>query len=55
MARLSKIHLITSVDELKDTLSEIDEQSISASKKAQKKRVIKRANKCSEKSVSREH
>lgn len=35
-ARLSKIHLITSVDELKGALSEIDEESISAAKKAQK-------------------
>ena len=46
-ARLSKIHVIASMDELKDALSEIDEQSISASKKAQKKRVTTRANKCS--------
>ena len=41
-ARLSKIHLITSVDELKGALSEIDEESISAAKKAQKKRVLLR-------------
>ena len=41
-ARLSKIRMITSMDELKDALSEIDEQSISASKKAQKKRVLLR-------------
>ena len=39
-ARLSKIHLIASIDELKDALSEIDEQSISATKKAQQKRVL---------------
>ena len=39
-ARLSKIHLIKSVAELKASLSEIDEQSISTSKKAQKKRII---------------
>ena len=36
--RLSKVHLITSMDELKGMLSEIDEESISAVKKGQKKR-----------------
>lgn len=40
--RLSKIHLITSVDELKGMLSEIDEESISAKKKGQKKRALLR-------------
>ena len=35
-ARLSKIQLITSMDELKGVLSEIDEESISAAKKRQK-------------------
>ena len=40
--RLSRIPLISSVDELKDALSEIDEQGISASKKAQMKRALLR-------------
>ena len=35
--RLSKVHLIASADELKITLSEIEEESISSTKKTQKK------------------
>ena len=35
--RLSKLHLITSADELKTTLSVIEEESISNTKKTQKK------------------
>lgn len=38
--RLSKIHMITSVDELKGILSEIDGDIISTAKKAQKKRTL---------------
>ncbi len=41
-AKLSKIHLITTVDELKGALSEIDEENISAAKKAKKKRILLR-------------
>ena len=40
--RLSTVHLISSVNELKDVLSEIDEESISEAKKGQKKRVLLR-------------
>ena len=40
--RLSKVHLITSMDELKGTLSEIDEESISVVKKGRKKRALLR-------------
>lgn len=36
--RLSKIHVVTSVEELTSVLSEIDEESISTAKKGQKKR-----------------
>lgn len=35
--RLSKIHVVTSVEELTSVLSEIDEESISTAKKGQKK------------------
>ena len=38
--RLSKVHLITSADELKITLSAIEEESISSTKKTQKKRAV---------------
>ena len=38
--RLSKLHLITSSEELKEILSEIDEENISCTKKAQKKRAV---------------
>ncbi len=41
-AKLSKVHLITTGDELKGALLEIDEESITAAKKAQKKRVLLR-------------
>ena len=41
--RLSKVHLITSVDELKSMLSDIDEESTSAVKKQQIKRALLRA------------
>ena len=40
--RLSKVHLITSMDELKGTLSEIDEESISVVKKGRNKRALLR-------------
>lgn len=40
--RLSRVHLITSVDELKGALSEIDEENISAAKKGQQKRALLR-------------
>ena len=38
--RLTKIHVVTSVEELKSVLSEIDEESISTAKKGQKKRAL---------------
>jgi hypothetical protein len=38
--RLSKIHIITSVEELKSLLLEIEEESISTAKKSQKKRAL---------------
>ena len=38
--KLSKMHVITSVEELKGVLSEIDEESISTAKKGQKKRTL---------------
>ena len=38
--QLTKLHLITSTDELKSTLSLIDEENISTAKKTQKKRTI---------------
>ena len=41
-ARLSKVHLVTSMHELKGVLSEIDEESISAAKKRQKKLALLR-------------
>ena len=39
-ARLSKIHVVTSVEELTSVLLEIDEESISTAKKGQKKRAL---------------
>lgn len=38
--KLSTLHLITSPTELKSTLSEIDDEAISAKKKAEKKRAV---------------
>ena len=38
--RLSEIHVITSVEELKSMLSEIEEESISTAKKSQKKHAL---------------
>jgi hypothetical protein len=40
--KVSRVHLITSVDELKGALSEIDEENVSAVKKGQKKRALLR-------------
>ena len=40
--KLSKLHLITSADELHDALSEIDGEAITAKKKMEKKRTLLR-------------
>ena len=40
--KISKLHLITSFNELHDTLSEIDSEDISAKKKMEKKHALLR-------------